>query len=636
MLNVPSGELHYQLGGADEALGSTSEEFRDFLAIDLNKDKLEDQYREQLESLEDLEKRVRKNLTHAAKLEKKNVEESIHMAIDAQVHALECERTRLFGAMDRLQQSSDANAAQVVIQYFNLMKTELEENRKLLYAAALEAEMLKKQARVRRDVMMFSHYLKYETKDRVKVMSLESESSQFKRCRKAVNDSLGPLLKRSGYVDAKVLAVLKIEHALISAQLQKSAASIDEGKVKGLFCVIPEGALQSFVAFGLHAQASSHELPALYTRQEAARAQMMMKDKVNSGLSNLFQISWIWAQADDDEEEAEDITGGRGAHYAENQARKSLTAIQGACTPPITKATEYDEAKTCSYLKFSRSSTPSGLEVLSPEHLEQGCFLALCRVLISKCRTVNGPITDWEARDAAELDYDCVYSTSTEEYVLLKPEFALPEFVMHVEMVPPDEPHTQSASMRSVNEHKEKKREANQSRKSALLGHLEGEEKTWLPGCLQASPKSPRDRGEDFEGGASMRSRNGQVELSSNLFAQTPADILINNLANAAQQQDSSLGTKESSTKRGAADETEGVLDAASSPRRQERETNREQAAQKQALVNAIARGADDFQGSLRDLLQKALWRDREDEDEPGRRRPQRKIQEVDEDEMGE
>ena len=133
-----------------------------------------------------------------------------------------------------------------------------------------------------------------------------------------------------------------------------------------------------------------------------------------------------------------------------------------------------------------------------------------------------------------------------------------------------------------------------------------------------------------------MRSRNGQIEISSNLFAQTPADILINNLVNAAQQQEGSPGTKESSTKRGAADETEGVLDAASSPRRQERETNREQAAQKQALVNAIARGADDFQGSLRELLQKALWRDREDEDEPGRRRLQRKIQEVDEDEMDE
>ena len=37
---------------------------------------------------------------------------------------------------------------------------------------------------------------------------------------------------------------------------------------------------------------------------------------------------------------------------------------------------------------------------------------------------------------------------------------------MHVEMVPSDELHTQSASKRSVNEHKEKEREAKQSGKN--------------------------------------------------------------------------------------------------------------------------------------------------------------------------
>ena len=66
----------------------------------------------------------------------------------------------------------------------------------------------------------------------------------------------------------------------------------------------------------------------------------------------------------------------------------------GACQPQSKNVTDYDETKTCSYLKFSRSSTPSGLEFLSPEHLEEGFFLALCRVLISKCRTINGALTD--------------------------------------------------------------------------------------------------------------------------------------------------------------------------------------------------------------------------------------------------
>ena len=76
--------------------------------------------------------------------------------------------------------------------------------------------------------------------------------------------------------------------------------------------------------------------------------------------------------------------------------------------------------------------------------------------------------------------------------------------------------------------------------------------------------------GDDFDGGASMRSRNSQYELSSSLFAQIPADILVNNHINATQLQ-SSHGSRTVAATKGVGDETEGVLDAASSPRRQER-----------------------------------------------------------------
>ena len=64
-----------------------------------------------------------------------------------------------------------------------------------------------------------------------------------------------------------------------------------------------------------------------------------------------------------------------------------------------------------------------------------------------------------EAKDAAAFGYDCVYSTSTEEYVILKPEFALPEFVMQVQMMPSEELHAQSAPRRSEKERRDKKQE---------------------------------------------------------------------------------------------------------------------------------------------------------------------------------
>ena len=139
--------------------------------------------------------------------------------------------------------------------------------------------------------------------------------------------------------------------------------------------------------------------------------------------------------------------------------------------------------------------------------------------------------------------------------------------------------------------------------------------------------------GDDFDGGASMRSRNSQYELSSSLFAQIPADILVNNHINATQLQ-SSHGSRTVAATKGVGDETEGVLDAASSPRRQERETSREYAAQKQALVNAIARGAQDFQANLRELLQKALWRDQELDEKWSDKHRFHKTNELGEDEL--
>jgi hypothetical protein len=41
--------------------------------------------------------------------------------------------------------------------------------------------------------------------------------------------------------------------------------------------------------------------------------------------------------------------------------------------------------------------------------MEEGCFIALCRVLISKCRSVAGEVTDRDAKEAVQMGYDCVY-----------------------------------------------------------------------------------------------------------------------------------------------------------------------------------------------------------------------------------
>ena len=81
-----------------------------------------------------------------------------------------------------------------------------------------------------RDIRVFAHHAQYETKDRVVVSVLDEESSQFKRCKKAVRDNLSANLYHRGYSDVNVLNVLKIEHKAISAQLQRSAGTVTDGK----------------------------------------------------------------------------------------------------------------------------------------------------------------------------------------------------------------------------------------------------------------------------------------------------------------------------------------------------------------------------------------------------------------------
>ena len=57
-----------------------------------------------------------------------------------------------------------------------------------------------------------------------------------------------------------------------------------------------------------------------------------VQEKIDAKLPNLFQISWIWAE-DEDQEVASDTTAGRGAHYAEKLARDSAAAMHAVCAP---------------------------------------------------------------------------------------------------------------------------------------------------------------------------------------------------------------------------------------------------------------------------------------------------------------
>ena len=622
---IVSGELYYRSGYADKALAtSTSAEFRDFLASDSNSDVQAEKFSYQLESLKKLEGLATSNFRHAAALEKALCTNGIESLVKSYVSTMKCSQNRILAAMERLQTSHDASMMQLTLQYFDILKGALEENRKSLYAAAKEAELLKSQAKVLHDIDLFALYLHYETKRKISLQILEGDSSQFRRCKKAIKDSVGPNLSKMGYRDTKVLAVLKLEHTLISNQLQRSAGSIDEGKVKGLFCVIPKGGLYSFISFGMHAQTSLSSNSEGSISSSGKRS-VAMKN-IDEGLPNLFQVSWIWAECEDNESLEGDLTGGRGAHYAEKLARDSAKVIHSYVNTNIEKGVPrnsrqgYDETRDCSFLKFSRCSTPSGVETLPRDHMEEGCFIALCRVLISKSRSVAGPISDRDAKEATDMGYDCVYSKASEEYILLKPRYVLPEFVMHVQMIPSNKEHNAPTPRR-----KERVLSKNTAREgdNTFVLDLEEEEETWLPDCLTSSSSTSLHSHADSEGG-SMRykSQSGiiQANLSTSIKCQNVGEVLSGNemrssLHRHVMNVNAEQGNVSANFNSDVDEGDENVLGDDESLSALKTSSSRESTVRKQAILNAIRNSTHEFTDSVRDLYRREFYREDEEVD---------------------
>ena len=369
---------------------------------------------------------------------------------------------RLSTELHAQQGASDTSLMSSILQYNSLLQRELIALRDGVVLSALEASLQRRQAQNLKEIRVFAHRLFYETKGKISVTSLAESSSQFKRCSKAVKENISSSLLVNGYSDVCVKHVLKVEHTILSQQMQKGAARVEDGKVKGLFCVLPPGGLQALCVYGLHVQslfptrgaAQSHSgdsasngnksekpIPAIYhikpkdKRGSGAHAAINTDSRssnngrggytgttyLDQAFPTLFQISWLWADGADEEGEQEEGEegergGGEGgggyiegdAHAAEKIAKESAKAFAKMGT---TATTSSSSKQTCSFLRFSKSSTASGIDMLAPQDAHDGCYIALCRVLMARLHTINGPLSDAAAREgmAVRHMHVCVY-----------------------------------------------------------------------------------------------------------------------------------------------------------------------------------------------------------------------------------
>ena len=410
---ILSGELCFRLKGASAG------ELSEFLSLDCNSRIQAEHFGAQTETLASLRNSFQSS--HCARVahDGSSLKASIAASVSSPLGSVECENYRALREFQRIQQRTDSELMREVQRYFAVVRDELTHSRQKLNRETSDCRKQLQLAKTLRDVRIFAHHLYHETRGKVAVTVLPPESAQFKRCKKAIKDNVSShFMTENGYRSVKVRSVLKLENSLISDNLQKLAYSIDNGKVKGLFCAVPRGGLHALCAYGLHAHvlAATDQAPGL---QDAAVS-----------FKELFQAPWF-------------RTGVRGMSTAIDAARAG-PGSDGRCTaetmvheslPHFARGASLygSESAGMPTYQFSRQCTVSSISMDEKELEGEGVFVALCRVLVSKTRTINTPHpSPQEIKDSCLNGFDAIYSTSSDEYLLLRPEFALPEFVMQI------------------------------------------------------------------------------------------------------------------------------------------------------------------------------------------------------------
>ena len=325
---------------------------------------------------------------------------------EAMLREMELLTRKHSAAVNREMANMDTALMQWILQYFAVVRDELVDARMRLRADDKHYEILSRHARLKCDLLSFAYRLRVETKGVVNLMEVERDTSQYKRCCKAVQDSLGTSFQRNcpGYNQMSVVNVFKLEHAWLSTKLQEAAALADSAKVKGLFCHIPKECVFGVCSYGLHVQ-YLEGLP------EQADVQAVFKASAERGRgsSALFSSPWF-----------------------DNDASSSSSA---ASKGDYRLAKKLADSYTLEEPRFSRSSASAHMvKDMSLEDISSGTFIALCRVLISRLRIVDGVVDAEKVRESSMLGYDAIYCAPTEEYTLLNPTHVLPEFIMHVKL----------------------------------------------------------------------------------------------------------------------------------------------------------------------------------------------------------
>eukprot|EP01039_Chlorochromonas_danica_P012259 gene12259-13968_t len=279
------------------------------------------------------------------------------------------EKLLLKNALEAKGQECDACALESVLQYAAVLQQELADAQRSLVQERAMKEILREQARVSHELILFSTHLALETKSRIELQHLSPSTAQYVRCVKAVHDNLhncfgfnksSPMIPDPDNV--QILNIFKLKNTVLARNLQKSTAKATGAKMKGLFCSMPIDQLYRFAVHGLREQALPAKIPDY---------------GADPALKECFRTPWIFCNKE------------QPLAPIPSELRTTLHEA-GFASRCLRAAT----ASTRPVLRFSKYSTLSTMMSYSEPQLQQGLCLALCRVMIVRVKTINTFIED--------------------------------------------------------------------------------------------------------------------------------------------------------------------------------------------------------------------------------------------------
>jgi hypothetical protein len=339
----------------------------------------------------------------------------------------------------------------IVLQYGSVITSELAAQSANSEEELAAIEAIRRQEIISHELKVFAKYLNLETKGLMSLNFLEKDNEQYKRCKKAIKDNINSKFLRDGnFQGVRVLNICSLQNNRLAKFLQvlcivfyydcsqfvtkistiigtnifmvqQAAVKDDEGgKVKGLFCAIPKKSVYSLCVRGLHLKKDDVQniyKPAVNTDNKKATPKKGCRVPVNVSNTSKKMFEWSWFCYPPSAEATSSFNpspsprkGGRGNSAAPVSVPDLGAHVRGVGSaqhianesPPL----QNDPQKN---LRFTRSSTP--YDLFAEDGIsDEGCFIALCRVLVSRIFKVEDRITASVYLEAARHNYDAIYS----------------------------------------------------------------------------------------------------------------------------------------------------------------------------------------------------------------------------------